>query len=108
MVVVIMLATSVGIHAQEVRIEVQADQVLHPVSCYLTGACLEDLNHQVYGGLYSQMIYGESFQESSLNALKEFKSFGGNWQVQGEELRVSQGDGSYTFSPYFVTVLRLD
>ena len=29
----------------------------------MTGACLEDINHEVYGGLYSQMIFGESFQE---------------------------------------------
>ena len=27
------------------------------------GACLEDVNHEVYGGLYSQMVFGESFQE---------------------------------------------
>lgn len=27
------------------------------------GACLEDLNHEIYGGLYAQMIYGESFEE---------------------------------------------
>jgi len=29
----------------------------------MTGACLEDVNHEIYGGLYSQMIFGESFQE---------------------------------------------
>src|SRR5579859_2387137 len=50
-------------HTQEATITVQADQVLHQVSPYLTGACLEDVNHEVYGGIYSQMILGESFQE---------------------------------------------
>ena len=49
--------------AQDVTIEVQADQVLHPISRYLTGACIEDVNHEIYGGIYSQMIFGESFQE---------------------------------------------
>ncbi len=45
------LAAPVGLQSQEARIEVQADQVLHPVSRFLTGACLEDLNHEVYGGI---------------------------------------------------------
>jgi hypothetical protein len=49
--------------AQAATILIQADQVLHPISPFLTGACLEDVNHEVYGGIYSQMIFGESFQE---------------------------------------------
>ena len=52
--------------AQEVRIDVQADQVVGRVSRYLTGACIEDVNHEIYGGIYSQMIFGESFQEPPL------------------------------------------
>jgi Alpha-L-arabinofuranosidase C-terminal domain len=48
---------------QDATITVEADHVLHPVSRYLTGACIEDVNHEVYGGIYSQMIFGESFQE---------------------------------------------
>ena len=52
-----------GVQAQETVIQIQADQVLHPVSRYLTGACIEDVNHEIYGGIYSQMIFGESFQE---------------------------------------------
>ena len=49
--------------AQEAEIVVHANQVSHRVSRYLTGACIEDVNHEIYGGLYSQMIFGESFQE---------------------------------------------
>jgi alpha-L-arabinofuranosidase len=49
--------------AQDARIVVHANQVSHRVSRYLTGACIEDVNHEIYGGLYSQMIFGESFQE---------------------------------------------
>ena len=44
-------------------IEVQADRTLHPMSRLLTGACLEDVNHEVYGGIYSQMVFGETLQE---------------------------------------------
>src|ERR1039457_3503138 len=49
--------------AQEAEVGVHANQVSHRVSRYLTGACIEDVNHEIYGGLYSQMIFGESFQE---------------------------------------------
>ena len=52
-----------GALAQDAVIHIQADQVMHPVSRLLTGACIEDVNHEIYGGLYSQMIFGESFQE---------------------------------------------
>ena len=33
------------------------------------GACFEDLNHEIYGGLYAQMIFGESFEEGPETAL---------------------------------------
>ena len=49
--------------AQDAVIRIHADQVTHSVSRFLTGACIEDVNHEIYGGLYSQMIFGESFQE---------------------------------------------
>lgn len=60
---VITFASLAGAQAQAARIEVQADQVIHPVSRFLTGACLEDVNHEIYGGIYTQMIFGESVQE---------------------------------------------
>jgi hypothetical protein len=50
-------------HAADVSINVHADRVLGPVSPLLTGACIEDVNHEIYGGIYSQMLFGESFQE---------------------------------------------
>ena len=43
-------------------IRVDAGRVIHRVSPLLYGACIEDVNHEIYGGLYSQMIFGESFQ----------------------------------------------
>lgn len=29
----------------------------------LLGACMEDVNHELYGGIWSQMIFGEAFEE---------------------------------------------
>jgi alpha-L-arabinofuranosidase len=45
------------------KITVQVNNVIKNVSPLMTGACIEDVNHEIYGGIYSQMIFGESFQE---------------------------------------------
>ena len=80
--------------AQEAAITVDADQVLHPISPYLTGACLEDVNHEVYGGLYSQMIFGESFQEPAPSEpLAGFAEYGGAWLVTNSDLLSVNGSG---------------
>ena len=44
-------------------IKVDPGKVVSHISPMIYGACLEDLNHEVYGGLYAQMIFGESFEE---------------------------------------------
>src|SRR5205807_2563161 len=68
--------------AQEVVIRVDAKGAGRPVSRYLTGACIEDVNHEIYGGIYSQMIFGESFAEPPRSApVKGFISPDGEWKV---------------------------
>jgi alpha-L-arabinofuranosidase len=67
--------------AQEARIAVHADQVSHRLSRYLTGACIEDVNHEVYGGLYSQIIFGESFQEPPPPVAPKDGSVSGMWRA---------------------------
>jgi alpha-L-arabinofuranosidase len=59
----LLLLTACTASRAQVTIDVHADHVVGRASPYLTGACIEDVNHEVYGGVYSQMIYGESFQE---------------------------------------------
>ena len=56
------------------------------VGTLLYGACLEDVNHELYGGIWSQMVYGESFAEpsSSMN-IQDFTSYGGSWNTQEED-----------------------
>ncbi len=81
--------------AGDARIVVDAGETVRSLSRYLTGACIEDVNHEVYGGIYSQMVFGESFQEPApLMPMKGFTAFGGMWRV-GEvgELWGSGGDG---------------
>ena len=69
----------------EYRVSIQADKVLHELSPLLIGACLEDVNHEVYGGIYSQMIFGESFQEPPPSpVIAGFRAYGGGWKPEGE------------------------
>ncbi len=66
--------------AQQNAIIVHADQVLHRITPYLTSACIEDVNHEIYGGIDSQMIFGESFAEPAVQLpLKGFKTYDGRW-----------------------------
>jgi len=80
--------------AGPVQITVHADQVVGQVSRYLTGACIEDVNHEIYGGLYSQMIFGESFQEPPpVSTIPGFMAYGGRWMVRDGEVAISGLDG---------------
>jgi hypothetical protein len=81
--------------AQVANIYVNASQILHTNTTYLTGACLEDVNHEVYGGIYSQMIFGESFQEpgTSPAPLAGFTAYGGTWSVTCGILDSVNGSG---------------
>ncbi len=66
----------------EPAITIHADQVLHTNSPYLTGACIEDVNHEIYGGIDSQMIFGESFAEPAVQLpLKRFTAYAGRWTL---------------------------
>ena len=75
-----------------IRIDVRPDG--RPVSKYLAGACIEDVNHEIYGGLYSQMIFGESFQEPAPRTpVKGFAAFDGEWRLDKGEMLGAAGDG---------------
>ena len=91
-----LLLTALGFlaGAQEVQINVDAKQVLNQVSRLLTGACIEDVNHEIYGGLYSQMIFGESFQESAPSpSLQGFQVYGGRWTARDGAVRIQGAEG---------------
>ena len=66
LIAIAILTSPVGAQPPHAKIEVHADKILHGVSPYLTGACIEDVNHEVYGGIDSQMIFGEHFAEPAL------------------------------------------
>ena len=45
-------------------VSVNALNVQANVSAQMTGVGMEDVNHEIYGGIYSQLIYNEGFQEA--------------------------------------------
>src|SRR5437667_10402368 len=91
---VLSLLPTMSSWAQNTTIQIDASREIHPVSRFLTGSCIEDVNHEIYGGLYSQMIFGESFQEPAVTApLDGFTSYGGKWDATKGVLQSSTGEG---------------
>jgi alpha-L-arabinofuranosidase len=91
--ILIIAANAGNLPGQEIRID--ASKVQHRVTTHLTGACIEDVNHEIYGGIYSQMLFGESFQEPAPSPpIAGFKTYGGNWRLGSEGvLTVRATDG---------------
>src|SRR3954470_2264090 len=89
---IILLISAVA--SADVVIHVDVAQAGKPVSRYLTGACIEDVNHEIYGGIYSQMIFGESFAEPARTTpVKGFVSPDGQWKVENDVVFGEAGPG---------------
>ncbi len=103
-------------HAQEASIFVKPDKVEQTITPFLYGACIEDVNHEIYGGLYDQKIFGESFEEPVPRPkIDNFSEYEGIWKVQGNELTVRSHPGAkLVYTPqsirrgYVETSLRFD
>lgn len=82
------------LHTQN-HITVDAADVLNTIPHTMFGTCIEDVNHEIYGGLYAQLIMGESFEEpaSGVN-YNEWKKYGGYWAADRE-----YGDSSVSVIP---------
>ena len=92
----LLIVTGTGLFAADpdAVIRINAERTIARVSPYTTGACIEDVNHEIYGGIYSQMVFGESFQEPPLTvAPPGFTAYAGTWQVKNGEVAASAGDG---------------
>ncbi|MBS1701083.1 MAG: DUF1080 domain-containing protein [Armatimonadetes bacterium] len=67
---------------------------LGSVSSSMYGSCIEDVNHEIYGGIYAQTIFGESFEEPPAGlSPKGWKVYGGDWVPDGNGVHVSSGPG---------------
>ena len=75
-------------------IQVDPTQVISRPTAYMTGACIEDVNHEIYGGIYSQMVFGESFAEPPHSQpIDGFTAYGGEWIAKEGVLYASAGSG---------------
>lgn len=66
-------------NAREASIVIDAAKPRGRVNPLCFGACFEDLNHEIYGGLYAQMIFGESFEEGPEKQLPPGWRFQAAW-----------------------------
>jgi alpha-L-arabinofuranosidase len=81
--------------ADDSTISVDAAKALNHVSRFMYGSCIEDVNHEIYGGLYAQMIFGESFEEPPRSpGAAGWSSFGGRWSTKQGILSVSADFGA--------------
>ena len=60
---------------------VDAEKVLCRVEPLIYGAGAEDVNHEIYGGLYDQKIFGEGFEEPAFADIKGFKAYDEKWSI---------------------------
>ena len=75
-------------------VTVRAAAAPSPALPFLVGSCIEDVNHEIYGGLYGQMIFGESFQEPPAgSAVAGFRDLGGLWVVRDGAVQIDGADG---------------
>ena len=88
------LAIPAPTHCQEAQITVDAGHVINRVTPWVYGSCIEDVNHEIYGGLYDQKIFGESFEEPPAAANFEgWTAYGGAWRADGQACRVAADPG---------------
>ncbi|MBQ2724531.1 MAG: hypothetical protein IJF78_02370 [Clostridia bacterium] len=73
------------------QIRINTEKTTGSVSPWLRGACMEDVNHELYGGIWSQMIFGESFAEPAESGMdrERLTVLGATWDIDGN--RVSCG-----------------
>ena len=82
-----------GVDAQ---LTVDTHQVENQITETMYGVCMEDVNHELYGGIWSQMVFGESFAEPAYNNENAAISVvGGEWAIEsdGEGGRQYAGSG---------------
>lgn len=69
---------------------VNPEDVQAHITPYLYGAGMEDVNHEVYGGFYDQMLFGESFEEGPrAQGIRDMQAYDHPWNVQGEEVYIA-------------------
>ena len=77
----ILIALCVAIPSLAQTLTVDASKVLCRVEPLIYGAGAEDVNHEIYGGLYDQKIFGEGFEEPAFVDIKNFQAYDEQWSI---------------------------
>jgi hypothetical protein len=89
------LTLALPTHSDAPMIRVDASRVTGGITPWMTGSCIEDVNHEIYGGLYDQKIFGESFEEPPPSArFAGWTAYGGSWRADGTGCRVDAESGA--------------
>jgi len=91
----VLLSMSQMATALDAKLSVDASQVLKRIPTLMYGSCIEDVNHEIYGGLYDQKIFGESFEEpaSSID-FEGFTKYEGDWKLNSPGISVFSWPGA--------------
>ncbi len=88
-----------------VTITIDAEKIENRIPSFLYGSCIEDVNHEIYGGLYDQKIFGESFEEPEPSPeIENFTVHEGVWKATNNEVFVLAFSGAkLIYNPTDVT-----
>lgn len=75
------IITGICLPAKSQTLTVDASKVLCHIEPLIYGAGAEDVNHEIYGGLYDQKIFGEGFEEPASVNIKGFKAYDEQWSI---------------------------
>ena len=91
----LLLLAGTSVLAQpKATIVVDSKKVENSISPLIYGACIEDVNHECYGGIYDQKLFGESFEEpSARESFPGFTKYEGVWTVEKGIVGVSTSRG---------------
>ena len=80
----LILAIASCLTATAQTLTVDAEKELCRIEPLIYGAGAEDVNHEIYGGLYDQKIFGEGFEEPVPKVVDSRLKISGMWSALGE------------------------
>ena len=67
---------------------INADNIIARIPSLIYGAGVEDVNHEIYGGLYDQRIFGEGFEEPTVANVEGWTQYDEKWTINGDLLQL--------------------
>ena len=83
----LLLGAPAAASAQSISID--AANIKGTISPLIYGAGAEDVNHEIYGGLYDQRIFGEGFEEPEAINIEGFLPYDEVWSVKNGVLSIN-------------------